>query len=236
MKIKIAIVALAFLAMTIMSRLSQAGVTKTDVTERMQDAAKVLNELTNAGDKGIPDEVLHSAKCVAVLPSMIKGAFVLGGEHGGGVATCRLPDGHWSAPAFFTISGGSWGLQIGVQDVQLVIMAMNEEGMRHMMNEKFQVGGEASAAAGPVGRHASAGTDWKLNTQFLTYSRTKGVFAGIDLSGSWIARDKKSTEAEYGNDLTNGDLLDGKTPPPPEAHVFLSAVRDAQVRKQSAQK
>jgi len=139
---------------------ARANQDRTDVVERLQSAGQVLQELDNAPDKGIPDGVFKSAKCVAVVPSMIKGAFIFGGKHGRGVATCRLPDGRWSAPAFFTITGGSWGLQFGVQDVQLVIMVMTDEGMRHLLNAKFQIGGTASASAGPVGRNASAGTDW----------------------------------------------------------------------------
>jgi SH3 domain-containing YSC84-like protein 1 len=234
MRTKITVVVLAFLATTILSRADQ---TKVDVTERLQDAAKVINELTQAPDRGIPDEVFQSAKCVAVLPSMIKGGFIFGGKHGRGVTTCRLPNGDWSAPAFFTITGGSWGAQIGVEDVQLVIMVMNEEGMRRLLEDKFQIGGSASASAGPVGRHASAGTDWKFDTEFLTYSRSKGLFAGIDLSGSWIERDKESTVAQYGRDLGNTVLLTGQTPPPADAHVFLAAVRDAEIRhRESAQK
>jgi SH3 domain-containing YSC84-like protein 1 len=129
------------------------------------------------------------------------------------------------------ISGGSWGAQIGVEDVQLVMMVMTDQGMRHLLQDKFQVGGEASASAGPVGRHASAGTDWKLDTDMLTYSRSKGLFAGIDLDGSVIEKDKDSTIAMYGNDMTNTQVLTGQTAPPAEAHVFLAAVRDSEMRR-----
>lgn len=209
------------------AKVARADQDKTDVVERLQSAGQVLQELDNAPDKGIPDSVFKSAKCVAVLPSMIKGAFIFGGRHGRGVATCRLPDGHWSAPAFFTITGGSWGLQIGVQDTQLVIMVMTDEGMRHLLNAKFQVGGNASAAAGPVGRDATAGTDWKLNTDFLTYSRTKGLFAGINLDGSEIERDGDSTKAMYGADYSSSRILTGKIAVPRSAHPFLAAVRDS---------
>jgi SH3 domain-containing YSC84-like protein 1 len=209
--------------------IARADQDRTDVVERLQSSAQVLHELDNAPDKGIPDEVFKSAKCIAVVPSMIKGAFIFGGKHGRGVGTCRLPDGTWSAPAFFTITGGSWGLQFGVQDVQLVIMVMTDEGMRHLLNAKFQVGGEASASAGPVGRNAAAGTDWKLNTDFLTYSRSKGLFAGIDLDGSEIERDGDSTKAMYGTDYTSSHVLTGKVPPPPAAHVFLTAVHDSEI-------
>lgn len=211
-----------------------ADQTKTDVVERMDSSATVLHEIINAPDKGIPDEVLSGAKCIAVVPSMIKGGFILGGKHGRGVTTCRLPNGSWSAPAFFTISGGSWGAQIGVEDVQLVLMVMNDEGMRRMLGDKFQVGGEASASAGPVGRHASAGTDWKLETQMLTYSRSKGLFAGLDLDGSWIEKDKDSTVALYGQDDSDRRILTGGVHPPASARQFLSEVRRAEFAKADA--
>ena len=139
-----------------------------------------------APDRGIPDNIFRSAKCIAVVPNLTKGGFIVGAEHGRGVSTCRLPDGKWSAPAFFGISGGSWGAQIGLEDVHLVILVMNEQGVHSFLRNKFQIGGEISAAAGPVGRQASAATDWKADTQILTYSRSKGLFAGIDLAGSWV--------------------------------------------------
>jgi len=213
--------------------------TKTDVDERLQSAADVLRSIENAPDHGIPNEVFTGAKCVAVVPSMIKGGFILGGRHGRGVATCRLANGHWSAPAFFTVTGGSWGAQIGVEDVQLVMMFMNDEGMRHLLSDKFQVGGEVSAAAGPVGREASAGTGWKLNSEILTYSRSKGLFAGAELGGTQVERDGDSTKAYYGRDLANKTVLDGHVRPPASAHVFLSAVartKDAAVDKKEAKK
>jgi len=208
---------------------SWADQTRTDVVERLQSSAKAIHEIVAAPDKGIPDEVYKGAKCIAVVPSMIKGGFILGGKHGRGVSTCRLPNGGWSAPAFFTISGGSWGAQIGVEDVQLVIMVMNDEGMRHLLQDKFQVGGEASAAAGPVGRHASAGVDWKIETSMLTYSRAHGVFAGLDLEGSWMERDKDSTFALYRKDYTSTQILTGRVAPPPEARSFLAEVRRVKV-------
>ena len=206
---------------------SSADQTRTDVVERVQSATKSLHQILNTPDKGIPDEVLKGAKCIAVVPGLIKGGFIIAGKHGRGVATCRLPSGGWSAPAFFSISGGSWGAQIGVESVDLVMLMMNNEGMRHLMQDKFQVGGEAAAAAGPVGRHAEAGTDWKIESQMLTYSRAKGLFAGIDLGGSWVERDKDSTTALYGKDLTNRAILDGKVRAPADARPFLSEVRTA---------
>jgi SH3 domain-containing YSC84-like protein 1 len=197
---------------------------KDEAVERLQRAATALQNLAGTPDKGIPDEVLASAKCIAVVPNLTKGGFIFGAQHGRGVSTCRIPGGGWSTPAFFSISGGSWGAQIGVEDVHLVIMVMNDRGMRDLLNNKFQVGASASASAGPVGRHASAGTDWKAETEMLTYSRSKGLFAGIDLGGSWIERDKDATEAFYGRDHMNTDLLTGKVHAPADAHVFLDEV------------
>jgi lipid-binding SYLF domain-containing protein len=225
-----------FLAMTLFAcaGLSHADQNRTDVTERLQSAATVIQNVEQAPDKGIPDEVFKGAKCVAVLPSMLKGGFILGAQHGRGVATCRLPDGSWSAPAFFVISGGSWGLQIGVEDVQLVMMVMTDEGMRHLMSDKFQIGASASASAGPVGRHASAGTDWKIDTDILTYSRSKGLFAGIDLQGSVIEQDKDSTIAMYGHDATTARVLDGHIHTPRSADPFVAIVRDTVSRAQAA--
>jgi len=202
-----------------------ADQTKTDATDRLDSSAKVLKQINAAPDKGIPQEVMDGAKCVAVVPRLIKGAFIIGGKHGRGVATCRLPNGKWSAPAFFSISGGSWGAQIGAESVDLVMMIMNDNGMRHLLSNKFQIGGEAAAAAGPVGRHAAAGTDWKLDSQILTYSRAHGAFAGVSLDGSWIEKDDDSTEAFYGKQLTNEALLEGKVTPPAAANPFLAAVK-----------
>jgi len=210
-----------------LASLTWANQTKTDVEDRLDSAAKTLQEIMNAPDKGIPEEVFEGAKCVAVVPSMIKGGFIFGGKHGRGVATCRLPNGSWSAPAFFTVTGGSWGLQIGVEDVSLVMMIMNDDGMRHLLNAKFQIGGSASASAGPVGRHAAAGTDWKVSTEILTYSRSRGLFAGIDLSGTEVERDGDSTTAMYGKDYSNAAVLTGKVPVPEAAHPFIAAVEHA---------
>jgi SH3 domain-containing YSC84-like protein 1 len=232
MKMRIAVL-FSFLILTIGA--ARADQTKTDVVERLQSSTTTIQQIIDAPDKGIPDEVFKGAKCVAVVPSMIKGAFIFGGKHGRGLSSCRLPDGSWSAPAFFTISGGSWGAQIGVEDIQLVMMIMNDEGMKDLLQNKFQIGAGASAAAGPVGRHASAGTDWKASTEILTYSRAHGLFAGIDLDGSWIEHDKDSTTAMYGQDYTTTEILTGKVPPPAEAQTFLAEIRKAETREKSAQ-
>ncbi|MBV9086952.1 MAG: lipid-binding SYLF domain-containing protein, partial [Acidobacteriaceae bacterium] len=194
---------------------------KDAAVDRLDRAAKVLQEIMNTPDKGIPEEVMEKAKCVAVVPHLIKGGLVFGAEHGKGVATCRTPHG-WSAPAFFTVTGGSWGAQIGVEGVDLVMVFMTDKGAERLLADKVQIGADASAAAGPVGRHASAGTDWKLNTEILTYSRAKGAFAGITLNGSDLRRDDKSTEAIYGKEVTSRDVLMGKVRPPAAARPFLA--------------
>jgi lipid-binding SYLF domain-containing protein len=164
---------------------------------------------------------------------MIKGGFIVGANGGKGVATCRTDHG-WSAPAFFTIAGGSWGLQIGVEGVDLVMVIQNDKGMQQLLNSKFQLGGDASAAAGPVGRHASADTDWKMNAEILTYSRAKGVFAGLTLDGAVVKTDDDSMVAVYGPGVTERTALTGKVPPPPEAHAFLAAIRGARAQASAA--
>jgi lipid-binding SYLF domain-containing protein len=192
----------------------------------LDHAGAVLHEIMSAPDKGIPEEVLEHAKCIAVVPHLLKGGFIFGAENGRGVATCRTASG-WSAPSFFTITGGSWGLQIGIEGVDLVMIIQDEKGMQHLINSNFQLGGDASAAAGPVGRHASADTDWKLNTEVLTYSRAKGAFAGLTLTGADIRRDDDSTEAIYGHEVSTKRILSGEVAIPSVARAFLDAVREA---------
>jgi lipid-binding SYLF domain-containing protein len=160
---------------------------------------------------------------------LLKGGFVFGAENGRGVATCRTENG-WSAPAFFTITGGSWGLQIGVEGVDLVLIIQNDRGMQRLIGSKFELGADASAAAGPVGRHASADTNWKLDTEILTYSRARGAFAGLTLTGAAIRRDDDSTEAVYGHDISTRRILLGEIAVPDAANSFLDAVRDAKVQ------
>jgi lipid-binding SYLF domain-containing protein len=203
---------------------------KQEAQDRLERAGAVLQEVTGAPDKGIPDEVLSGAKCIAVVPKLIKAGFVFGGQHGRGVATCRLASGGWSAPAFFTVSGGSWGAQIGVEGVDLVMMIMNNQGMQHLMSNKFQVGGEASASAGPVGRHASADTDWKAGTEMLTYSRSKGLFAGISLNGTWVTRDADAIAAMYGPNIPTDRILNGGVSAPAGPDPFLAEVRTLENR------
>jgi lipid-binding SYLF domain-containing protein len=194
-----------------------------DIVKRMDKAADVLKEIESAPDSGIPDNIMGDAKCIAVIPSMVKVAIGFGGSHGKGVATCRTASG-WSAPAPITVTGGSWGLQLGGQAVDLVMLVMNDKGMEHLLSSKFKVGADASAAAGPVGRHASADTDWKMKSEILTYSRSRGVFAGIDLSGTAVTQDKDETRILYRKMEPFADILTGKVSAPNDSRTFLAAV------------
>lgn len=218
-----------------LTSLCGAATTREAAESRLENAGAVLREIMATPDKGIPDEVLDHAKCVAVVPHLVKGGFVFGAENGRGVATCRTATG-WSAPAFFAITGGSWGLQIGVEGIDLVMVIQGDKGMDHLINSKFEIGGDASAAAGPVGRHASADTDWKLNTEILTYSRAKGAFAGITLNGAAIRRDDDSTEAMYGKEISTRRVLAGEIPAPSQARPFLDAVMNAKEQARGAEK
>lgn len=166
--------------------------------ERVKTASTVLEEIQTAPDTGIPDEVMGSAECVAVVPSMLKAGFVFGARYGRGVASCRTAKG-WSDPAFFTIEGGSFGLQIGGQAVDLIMLIMNNKGMERLLSSKFKLGADASVAAGPVGRHAAADTDWKMRAQVLSYSRARGAFAGLELNGALLKIDRESTLEFYGH-------------------------------------
>jgi SH3 domain-containing YSC84-like protein 1 len=212
-------------AMLSLGTLCWAGSALEGATDRLENATSVLHEIMAMPDKGIPEEVLEHAKCVAVIPHMVKGGFIFGAKEGKGVATCRTAAG-WSAPAFITISGGSWGLQIGVEAVDVVLIIQNDKGMQRLLSSNFQIGGDASAAAGPVGRHAEAGTDWKLDTEILTYSRAKGAFAGLTLEGASFRQDSDSRHAMYG-DATTRALLLGEVPVPAVAQPFLAEVRGA---------
>jgi SH3 domain-containing YSC84-like protein 1 len=203
-----------------------AGSSREATDNRLNHAGEVLHDIMAAPDSGIPEEVLDHAKCVAVVPHLLKGGFVFGAENGRGVATCRTAEG-WSAPAFFAITGGSWGLQIGIEGVDLVMIIQNDNGMKRLIGSGFELGADASAAAGPVGRHASADTNWKLDTEILTYSRAKGAFAGVTLNGASIRRDDDSTEAIYGRDISTRRILQGEVAVPASAHSFIEAVRDA---------
>jgi lipid-binding SYLF domain-containing protein len=196
---------------------------KSKLADRLNSASAVIREVMATPDKGIPQTILASASCVVVVPGYKKGAFVVGGQYGQGVATCRTPQG-WSAPVFVQLAGGSWGFQIGGQSTDLILVAMNQNGLQDMLKNKFKIGGDAAASAGPVGRNAQAGTDWKLNAEFLTYSRSKGLFAGLDLDGTVLSQNEDATRAEYGANIPFTTVLSGGTPAPPEARPFVRTV------------
>ena len=206
--------------------LAWAGSAREDSVERLQSSVEVLHAIMATPDRGIPEEVLTGTKCILVVPNLIKGGFIFGGKHGRGVATCRTAEG-WSAPAFVSVGGGSWGLQIGIEGVDLVMLVMNDRGMQHLLSSKFELSGEGSVAAGPVGRHASAGTDWKMNTELLTYSRSKGVFAGLTLEGAVVQQDDDSTRAIYGKHTSFRNILSGRASTPRSGAAFVQAAADA---------
>ena len=196
---------------------------KAKLTERLTNAQAVMNEIMGTPDKGIPQGILAGASCVVVIPSYKKGAFVVGAQYGQGVSTCRTANG-WSAPVFVQLAGGSFGWQIGGQSTDLVLVAMNQQGLQDMLKNKVKLGADAAASAGPVGRNAQAGTDWKLNAEFLTYSRSKGLFAGLDLDGTVLSQNQDDTRAEYGSNIPFETILKGNRPVPDNARPFVRTV------------
>ncbi|MGH9493401.1 MAG: lipid-binding SYLF domain-containing protein [Candidatus Sulfotelmatobacter sp.] len=191
--------------------------------DRVQAAADVLNEIQAAPDSGIPEEILGRSECIAVVPSLLKGGFIVGAKYGRGLASCRTPKG-WSAPAFFTVTGGSFGFQIGGQAVDLVMCVMNKDGVQNLLSSQFALGADASVAAGPVGRHAEGNTDWKMRAQVLTYSRARGVFAGVSLNGAVMKQDKDSTRDFYGHMVTTKAALTGEVEAPAASNPFLTTL------------
>src|SRR5689334_11602467 len=191
--------------------------------DRLDASATIINEIMAAPDSGIPQEILDSAKCVAVIPSMIKAGLGFGGQYGQGVVTCRTQAG-WSAPAFYRLGGGSFGLQIGGQAVDLVMLFMNDRGMQSLLTHKVKLGIDAAAAAGPVGRHAAAETDVALRSEVLTYSRTRGLFAGISLNGSWVEQNDRDTRDFYGRYIPFQTILKGFIPAPATTQNFISTI------------
>jgi lipid-binding SYLF domain-containing protein len=196
---------------------------KAALQERLEHARAVIDEIMQAPDKGIPEGVMRKATCVAVIPSVKKGAFILGAEYGQGVVTCRNEHG-WSAPAFIRLAGGSVGFQWGAEGTDLVLVAVNDKGMQDLLKDKIKIGADASAAAGPVGRDAQAATDIKLNAELLTYSRSKGLLAGIDLGGASIAQNEKANEVFYGTAHPLQQILRGEVRPPRSAEPFVETV------------
>jgi len=207
---------------------------KAKLNGRLASAKAVIEEIMSTPDKGIPSSILAGASCVVVIPSYKKAAFVVGAQYGQGVASCRTPNG-WSSPVFVQLAGGSFGFQIGGQATDLVLVAMNQNGLQDMLKNKFKIGGDAAASAGPVGRNAQAGTDWKLNAEFLTYSRSKGLFAGINLDGTVLSQNEDDTRTMYGANIPYTDVLKGSVPPPAGARPFMRTVAKYFVIAKAAQ-
>jgi len=204
-----------------------------DEEKRVKNSAEVLDEIMSAPDKGVPENIMQNAVCVGVAPSLKKGGFVFGAEYGKGVATCRTATG-WSAPAPFKVVGGSWGLQIGGEAVDLVMLIMNNDGMEKLLSSKFKLGADASVAAGPVGRHAEGETDWKMRAEVLTYSRARGAFAGLTVNGAVIEQDNDATRAFYGRETSFRDILQGSVAAPAGSESFLSAVGKFSAKAEAA--
>ena len=195
------------------------------LNDRLERSRIIIDQLSETPDKGIPNDIVKQATCVAVVPSLKKAAFVFGGQYGQGVVTCRTPNG-WSAPAFIRMAGGSFGLQIGGQGTDLVLVAVNDRGMQDLLKSKFKIGGDAAASAGPVGRNSTASTDWKLSAELLSYSRSKGLFAGIDLDGTSVSQNTDDTDVYYGAPHPFEQILKGNVPAPSSSLPFLRAVRN----------
>lgn len=191
--------------------------------DRIQTSGTILSQIMSAPDSAIPDSIMSGAKCIAIIPSSLKGGFIFGANYGKGVATCRTDKG-WSAPAFFKLTGGSFGFQAGGQASDLVLIVRTDDGMQHLLQSKFKLGADASAAAGPVGRDAQAMTDLTLRAQVLTYSRSRGLFLGVSLSGGVIKQDDADTQAFYGKDFTYRSVLNGEVTPPKDAQPLLQTV------------
>jgi lipid-binding SYLF domain-containing protein len=214
---------LAMLSTLLVACSLQASDTRGADLDRLQSASTVLTQIMEAPDRGIPGKIMDGAKCLAIVPSMLKASFVFGANYGKGVATCRTGKG-WSAPVFFKVTGGSFGFQAGGQASDLVFVIRTDDGMQHLLQSKFKLGGDASAAAGPVGRDAQASTDLTLRAQVLTYSRARGLFLGVSLSGGVIHQDGGDTEAFYRKDIPFRTILGGETPLPKEAEPFINTV------------
>src|SRR6201998_4523968 len=194
-----------------------------DDISRTQNATRVFQEIMSTPDKGIPNEILESAKCIAIIPGDKKFAFIFGGNYGRGVATCHTEHG-WSAPIFVAVEGGSVGYQIGGSSTDLVMIFMNQHALQSLLSDKFKLGADASIAAGPVGRHAAAGTDIKMNAEILSYSRAKGVFAGVSLDGAVVQADKSGDRAMYGDHVNRQEILSDKVEAPESTRPLLREI------------
>jgi lipid-binding SYLF domain-containing protein len=202
---------------------ANAASDKATLDSRVAAATTTIKAIMSVPDNAIPDKIAQQATCLAVVPGMKKGAFIFGAEYGRGIVTCRTGHG-WSAPVFITLGGGSFGLQLGAQSTDVVLVAVNQQGFQDLLKSKFKLGGDAAAAAGPVGRNSQAATDWKMNAELLTYSRSKGLFAGLDLTGTSVTQSMDDTTAFYGAPHSFEDILKGNVPVPDDAKPFVRAV------------
>ncbi len=214
---------LALLCLAGMTLPALAASDKATLDERLENARAVIDEVMQTPDKGIPDSIVKEATCIAVVPSLKKGAFIIGAQYGQGVVTCRTGRG-WSGPVFIRMAGGSFGFQIGGQGTDLVLVAVNDKGLQDLLKSKFKIGGDASASAGPVGRNAQAATDISLKSELLTYSRSKGLFAGIDLDGTTVSQNTDDTTLLYGAPHTFDQILKGNVLPPEDSRPFLRTI------------
>ena len=219
----------SFCACFLLSCTAAAASTRDDLQARIDAAKVVLDQIMAANDSSIPLDILHQATCVGIVPGLIKGAFIVGAQYGQGVVTCRTGHG-WSAPVFIRMAGGSFGFQIGGQSTDLILVAVNERGFQDLLKNKFKIGGDASAAAGPIGRSSQASTDWKMGAELLSYSRNKGLFAGIDLDGTSVSQNKEDTELYYGQPQQFDNVLRGNVEVPPGAVPFVRDVAQNFVR------
>lgn len=199
---------------------------KAEARARAQKAATAFQEVMSAPDQGIPQELIDRAHCVAVFPSVVKGGFIVGGQYGKGLISCRRAEGSWGAPAYFTIGGGSFGLQIGGQAVDLVLLIMNEDGVEGLLQDKFEIGAGAAASAGPLGRNTHVSTDVLLKSQIVSYSRSRGLFAGLELKGAVIMQDNEANKDMYGQEISAREIIvDGKARTPSEISIFPQTIR-----------
>ena len=203
-----------------------------DAASRLQAATEDLREMMNASDSGIPQDLISKASCVVVVPNLKAGGFIVGGQYGKGFFTCRKPSGvGWSAPGAVRLSGGKFGLLIGGKETDVIMLVMNKSGMEHLLSNKFQIGGEASAAAGPVGRTSSAMTDAAMRAEILTYSRSRGVFGGLDIGGSAVTEDDEANRELYGTKISNKEILNTNPKVPAEAQSFIHELDRISSRK-----
>jgi lipid-binding SYLF domain-containing protein len=213
-----------FSVLVMFATLAAAASDRDDDISRIHKSADVFDEIMKAPDQGIPGGLLEKARCIAIIPGDVKFAFVFGGNYGRGIATCRNDAGHWNAPMFLAVDGGSVGYQIGGSSTDLVMLFMNDHALHSLLSDKFKLGGDASVAAGPVGRTADADTDLKLTSEILSYSRAKGVFAGVSLQGAVVQADKSGDHAMYGDDVTRNQILTGNVPVPDVAMPLLHEI------------